>query len=33
MAENLRTALVWTMFMSNPECAQAMQLAGFTDQS
>jgi hypothetical protein len=29
MAENLRTGLVWDTFMSNPECALAMQLAGF----
>ncbi|MGC9199218.1 MAG: glucoamylase family protein [Acidobacteriaceae bacterium] len=29
MAENLRTGLVWSIFMSNPEAAQAMQLAGF----
>lgn len=33
MAENLRTGLVWNTFMSNPECAQAMTLAGFTAQS
>ncbi len=33
MAENLRTGLVWTTFMSNPECAQAMELAGFVSQS
>ena len=29
MAENLRTGLVWKAFMSNPECAHAMNLAGF----
>ena len=29
MAENLRTALVWSTFMRNPECARAMELAGF----
>jgi hypothetical protein len=29
MAENLRTGLVWDTFLSNPECALAMQLAGF----
>ncbi len=29
MAENLRTGLVWNTFMSNPECARAMQLVGF----
>jgi len=28
MAENLRTGLIWSTFMSNPECANAMQLAG-----
>jgi hypothetical protein len=33
MAENLRTGLVWQIFMSNPECVTAMQLAGFTSQS
>jgi hypothetical protein len=33
MAENLRTGLIWSAFMSNPECVQAMQLAGFVDQS
>jgi len=32
MAENLRTGLIWNTFMSNPECAQAMQLAGFKTQ-
>ena len=30
MAENLRSGMVWKTFMSNPECARAMQLAGFT---
>ena len=29
MAENLQSGLIWNTFMSNPECAQAMQLAGF----
>ncbi len=29
MAENLRTGLIWSTFMSNPECAKAMQLVGF----
>ncbi len=29
MAENLRTGLVWQTFMSNPEPANAMLLAGF----
>lgn len=29
MAENLRTGSVWSAFMSNPEAARAMQLAGF----
>ena len=29
MAENLRTGLVWRTFMRNPECARAMELAGF----
>ncbi len=33
MAENLRTQLIWKTFMSNPECAQAMQMAGFRAQS
>lgn len=33
MAENLRTGLVWSTFMSNPECVQAMALAGFETQS
>jgi hypothetical protein len=33
MAENLRTGLVWSIFMSNPETVNAMQLAGFTAQS
>jgi hypothetical protein len=32
MAENLRTGLIWNAFMSNAECAQAMQLAGFKSQ-
>ncbi|MGO8759697.1 MAG: glucoamylase family protein [Terracidiphilus sp.] len=29
MAENLRSGLIWSTFMSNSECAQAMHLAGF----
>lgn len=29
MAENLRTGLIWNTFMSNAECAQAMQMVGF----
>jgi hypothetical protein len=29
MAENLRTGFVWNTFMSNPEPASAMKLAGF----
>jgi hypothetical protein len=33
MAENLRTGMVWKTFMRNPECARAMQLAGFRSQS
>jgi len=33
MAENLRTGLIWSTFMSNPECAQAMRLARFKAQS
>ena len=32
MAENLRTGLIWSAFMSNPDCARAMQLAGFVNQ-
>jgi len=32
MAENLRSGLVWNTFMSNPEAARAMQLAGFHGQ-
>lgn len=32
MAENLRTGLVWSTFMRNPECARAMQLAGFKSE-
>jgi hypothetical protein len=32
MAENLRTGLVWSSFMNNPECASAMHAAGFRDQ-
>lgn len=33
MTENLRSGLIWNIFMSNPECAQAMQRAGFTAQN
>ncbi len=29
MAENLRTGMVWSTFMQNPEATRAMQLAGF----
>jgi hypothetical protein len=29
MAENLRSELVWSTFMRNPECVKAMQLVGF----
>ena len=29
MAENLRAGLVWSTFMRNPECRNAMQLVGF----
>jgi len=29
MAENLRSGLIWSTFMSNKECAHAMELAGF----
>jgi hypothetical protein len=29
MAENLRSGLVWDMFMRNPECVNAMKLVGF----
>lgn len=29
MTENLRTQLIWNTFMSNVECAQAMQMVGF----
>jgi hypothetical protein len=29
MAENLRSGLVWQIFMSNPEPANAMQMVGF----
>jgi hypothetical protein len=32
MAENLRTGLIWNTFMSNAECARAMQRAGFKNQ-
>lgn len=30
MAENLRSGMMWDTFMRNPECTQAMQLAGFS---
>jgi hypothetical protein len=33
MVENLRSGLVWNTFMSNPECARAMQLVGFKAQN
>ncbi|MFZ1940223.1 MAG: glucoamylase family protein, partial [Terracidiphilus sp.] len=33
MAENLRTGFIWSTFMSNPECAQAMRLVRFKAQS
>ncbi len=33
MAENLRTGLIWTTFMNNAECGQAMQRVGFKPQS
>ncbi|MGP8253191.1 MAG: glucoamylase family protein [Terracidiphilus sp.] len=33
MAENLRTGLIWSAFMSNPNCVRAMQLAGFVNRS
>ena len=29
MAENLRSGMIWKTFMSNPECAQAMDRVGF----
>jgi len=29
MAENLRSGLVWNIFMSNPEPVSAMKLVGF----
>ena len=29
MAENLRSGLIWDVFMRNPECLQAMRRAGF----
>jgi hypothetical protein len=32
MAENLRSELVWSTFMRNTECADAMQRAGFNGQ-
>jgi hypothetical protein len=33
MAENLRSGLVWKIFMSNPESVRAMQWAGFRSDS
>ncbi len=33
MAENLRSGLVWDVFMRNTECANAMKLAGFKAQA
>ena len=33
MAENLRSGMVWSAFMSNPEPVQAMHLAGFRKES
>jgi len=33
MAENLRSGFVWNTFMRNPECARAMELAGFKDSA
>ncbi len=33
MAENLRTGLVWSIFMSNTACRNAMQLVGFKAES
>ncbi|MGB8260412.1 MAG: glucoamylase family protein [Terracidiphilus sp.] len=33
MAENLRTGLVWSTFMKNAECQNAMKLAGFKMES
>ncbi len=33
MAENLRSGLVWSSFMRNPECVKAMELAGFHTQA
>jgi hypothetical protein len=33
MAENLRSGLVWSTFMRNPECVNAMKLTGFTAQA
>jgi hypothetical protein len=32
MAENLRSGMVWSNFMRNPECVHAMQLVGFHTQ-
>lgn len=32
MAENLRTGLIWSAFMSNPDCAGAMKHVGFVNQ-
>ncbi|HEV2136003.1 MAG TPA: glucoamylase family protein [Terracidiphilus sp.] len=33
MGENLRSGLVWKIFMSNEDCARGMQLAGFTREN
>lgn len=33
MAENLRSGLVWEVFLKNPECKRGMQLAGFKAES
>jgi hypothetical protein len=33
MAENLRSELIWSTFMRNPECTRAMTLAGFKARS
>lgn len=33
MAENLRSGLVWSSFMRNPECVKAMELVGFHTQA
>lgn len=33
MAENLRSGFVWSTFMQNPECVEAMRLAGFRTEN